>query len=92
MSYQNQTSRNMRQGGPRGGLLTSCNKNVHFSFNESYIQIDRVAMGSPLGSVRANIFMIELVTTLVPKLEDHVQKWRCFADDTFVCVCQDWFS
>ena len=27
--------------------------------------------------------MVELETTLVPKLEDHVQKWRRFVDDTF---------
>ena len=58
-------------------LLTLCTKNVHFSFNnEIYIQLDRVAMGSPLGPVIANIFMVELETTLVPRLEDHVQKWR----------------
>ena len=68
-------------------LLTLCTKNVHFSFNnEIYIQIDGVAMGSPLGPVIANIFMVELETTLVPKLEDHVQKWRRFVDDTFAYV------
>ena len=43
-------------------------------------------MGSPLGPVIANIFMLEPETTLVPKLEDHVQKWRRFVDDTFACV------
>ena len=38
-------------------LLTICTKNVHFSFNNDiYIQIDGVAMGSPLGSVIANIW------------------------------------
>ena len=36
--------------------------------------------------VIANIFMVELETTLVPKLEDHVQKWRRFADDMFAYV------
>ena len=30
--------------------------------------------------------MVELKTTLVPKLEDHVQKWRRFVDDTFAYV------
>ena len=50
-------------------LLTLCTKNVHFSFNNKiYIQIDGVAMGSPLGPVIANIFMVELDTNLVPKL------------------------
>ena len=68
-------------------LLTLCTKNVHFSFNsEIYIQLDRVAMGSPLGPVIANIFMVELETTLSPKLEDHVQKWRRFVDDKFAYV------
>ena len=68
-------------------LLTLCTKNVHFSFNnEIYIQLDGVAMGSPLGPVIANIFMVELETTLVPKLEDHVQNWRRFVDGTFASV------
>ena len=65
-------------------LLTLCTKNVHFSFNNDiYIQIDGVAMGSPLGPVTANIFMVELETTLVSKLEDHAQKCRRFVDATF---------
>ena len=56
-------------------LLTLCTKNVHFSFNnEIYIQIDGVAMGSPLGLGIENIFMVELGTTSVPKLKDLVQK------------------
>ena len=68
-------------------LLNLCTKSVHFSFNnEIYIQLDGVAMGSPLKSVIANIFMVEFETTLIPKLEDHVQKWRCFVDDTFAYV------
>ena len=68
-------------------LLTLCTKNVHFSFNkEIYIQIDGVAMGSPLGPVMANIFMVELETTLVSKLEHPVQKWRRFVNNTLVYV------
>ena len=68
-------------------LLTLCTKNVHFLFNNKiYVQIDGVAMGYPLGFVIANLFMVELKTTLVPKLEDHVQKWRRFVDDTFAYV------
>ena len=68
-------------------LLTLCTKNVHFSVNNDiYTQIDGVAMGSPLGPVVANIFMVELETTLVPKLEDLVQKWRSFVNDTYVYV------
>ena len=30
-------------------------------------------MGSPLGPVIANIFMVELESVLVPKLNDHVK-------------------
>ena len=30
--------------------------------------------------------MVQLETTLVPKLEDHVQKWRRFVDDMFAYV------
>ena len=56
-------------------LLTICTKNVHFSFNNYiYIQIDGVAMGSPLGPVIANMFMVELENVLVPKLNYHVKK------------------
>ena len=68
-------------------LLTICSKNVDFSFNNDiYIQIDGVAMGSPLGPVLANVFMVELESLLVPKLNDHVKNWRRFVDDTIVYV------
>ena len=68
-------------------LLTICTKNVHFSFNNDiYVQIDGVALGSPLGTVLANISMVELESVLFPKLNDHVKNWRRFVDDTFVYV------
>ena len=45
-------------------LLILCTKNVHFTFNnETYIQVDGVAMGSPLDRVLAKIFMVELETS-----------------------------
>ena len=68
-------------------LLTLCTKNVHFSFNnEIYIQIEGAGIGLPLGLVIANIFMVKLKTTLVPKLDGQVQKWRGLVDDTFMYV------
>ena len=43
-----------------------CTKNVHFTFNNKiYIQNDDAAIGSPLGPVLANVFMVELETALI---------------------------
>ena len=51
-------------------LLILCTKNVHFTFNnETYIQVDGVVMGSPLGPVLANIFMAKLETSVIPNLK-----------------------
>ncbi|XP_066923228.1 uncharacterized protein [Clytia hemisphaerica] len=67
-------------------LLEMCTKNVHFTFNnQTYQQIDGVAMGSPLGPVIAGIFMVELETNIVPKMSDNVKIWKRYVDDTF-CV------
>ena len=42
-------------------MLSLCTKNVHFSFNgQFYLQKDGIATESPLGSVIAGIFMVEL--------------------------------
>ena len=69
-------------------LLHLCTKNVHNIFNsEIYIQIDGVAMGSPLGPVLANIFMFELEKILIPKIVKEVKFWRRFVDDT-ICFAK----
>ena len=66
-------------------LLTIYTKNAPFDFNNDiYVQIDGIVVGSPLGPVIANKFMVELKSVSVPKLNDHVKKWRRFVDDTFV--------
>ena len=68
-------------------LLRLCTKNVHFTLNnEIYIQNDGVAMESPLGPILANVFIVELENTLVPRLHEHVKKWKHFVDDTFAYV------
>ena len=58
-------------------LLYLCTKHVHFKFNnEIYIQCDGVAMGSPLGPLLANIFMISLEDNTLPKLELYLRNWK----------------
>ena len=55
-------------------LLILCTKNVHFTFdNVIKVQNDGVAMGSPLGPVLSDIFMIELETSFLPELTDYIQ-------------------
>ena len=55
-------------------LLTLCTKNVHFTLNtEINVQNDGVAMGSPLGPILANVFMVELENTLIPRLQQHIK-------------------
>ena len=68
-------------------LLYLCTKEGHFTFNdETYVQTDGVMMGSPLGSLIANIFMCELETSIIPKLTDSVKLWTRYVDDTFAFV------
>ena len=65
-------------------LLILCTMNVHFTFNnETYIQVDGVAMGSLSGPVLANIFMVELETSVIPNLSNKVKLWKRFVDDTY---------
>ena len=71
-------------------MLTLCTKNVHFTLNNGiYVQNDGVAMGSPLGPILANVFMVELENTLVAILHEHVKRWRRFVDDTFAYVSNE---
>ncbi len=68
-------------------LLEVCTKEMHFSYNGAiYRQVDGVAMGSPLGPVLANIFMVELENYLVPRLGNIVPLWFRYVDDTFSFV------
>ena len=68
-------------------LLVLCTKNVHFTFdNVIKVQNDGVAMGSPLGPVLSDIFMIELETSLLPELTDYIQFWKRYVDDTICFI------
>ena len=43
-------------------------------------------MGSSLGLILTNIFIVELRNTLVSRLHQHVKKWRRYVDNTFAYV------
>ena len=68
-------------------MLLLCTKKVHFTFNgKTYIQTDGVAMGSPLGPVLADIFMIELEKSLLPELTSYISYWKRYVDDTICFI------
>ena len=68
-------------------LLLLCTQEVPFTFNgETYMQIDGVMMGSPLGALFANIFMCELENKIIPKLGQSIQSWTRYVDDTFAYI------
>ena len=63
---------------------------MHFSFNNNiYKQTDGVAMGSPLGPVIANIFMVHLEEEMIPRLTGEVSSWFRYVDDTFTFIKED---
>ena len=71
-------------------LLELCTKKMHFSFNKKiYKQIGGVAMGSPLGPVIANIFMVHLEELMIPRLATKMSSWYRYVDDTFTFIKKD---
>ena len=67
-------------------LLLLCTKNLNFTFSgQIFIQVDGVAMGSPLAPLLADIFMIELERSLIPNL-GKIKFWRRYVDDTICFV------
>ena len=68
-------------------LLILCTKNVHFSLNEQlYLLKHVIAMGLPLGPIRADIFLVELERNLLPILPQYMTSWKRYVDDTISYV------
>ena len=68
-------------------LLILCTKNVHFNFGgKTLVQSYGLAMGSPLGPVLGDTFMLELKSTLVPMLTEYMKFWKRYVDDTICFV------
>ena len=68
-------------------LLQICTKELHFTFDgKVYQQIDGVCMGSPLGPVLANVFMVHLEESIVPTIQPTLSVWKRYVDDTFTLV------
>ena len=68
-------------------MLLLCTKKVHFMFNDkTYIKTDDVAMGSPLGPVLVDIFMIELEMSLVPELTSYIKYRERYMEDTICFI------
>ena len=68
-------------------MLILFTKNVHLTFNEEvYKKTDGVAMGSPLGPVLADIFMVELKNNIVPVLQENLSFWKRYVDHTIYFV------
>ena len=65
-------------------FLLLCTKHVNFTFHgHIYIQLDGVAMGSPIGPLLANFFMCSLDESVVPTLKDCFVHWKRFVDDIY---------
>ena len=74
-------------------LLELCTKEMHFTFDGNlHKQVDGVSMGSPLGPVLANVFMVELEETIVPRLQSIMPTWKRYVDDTFTLVKRNYIA
>ena len=68
-------------------LLNLCTKSAHFTFDGNiYVQNDGVAMGSPLGPVLANIFMVELERSVITTLMNKMKCWTRYVNDTLCYI------
>ena len=68
-------------------MLILYTKNVHFTFeSRTYVQTDCAAIGSPLGAVLVDIFMIELENSLLPNMNKYITFWTRYVDDKICFV------
>ena len=66
---------------------------MHFTFDgQVYKQVDGVCMGSPLGPILANVFMVQLEEDVAPRLESIMPIWKRYVDDAFTFVKKNHIS
>ena len=72
-------------------LLETATSETHFYFNNKiYRQCDGVSMGSPLGPLLADIFLIDLEKKILPKFKENgVVYYKRYVDDIFAIVKQE---
>ncbi|CAF1531073.1 unnamed protein product [Adineta steineri] len=72
-------------------LLEISTAQTHFHYNENiYLQHNGVSMGSPLGPLMADIFLVNLEKKLMDELYTNgVEYYRRFVDDTFIIAKKD---
>ena len=64
-------------------MLQKCS---FYVYDETFIQVDGVAMGSSLEPILAGNFMLKLERNLIPILKDHSSCWRWYLDDTICFI------
>ena len=71
-------------------LLNLCTKSAHFTFDGNiYVQNDGLTMGSPLGLVLVNIFIIELERLVIPTVIDKMKCWTRYFHDVLRYIKTD---
>ncbi|XP_069354553.1 uncharacterized protein [Maniola hyperantus] len=84
-----------KSGAPTGysDLSEFCLKNGYFSWRgDYYLQVDGVAMGSPIAPVAANIFMEWVEGELLEKMPEKPRRWLRYVDDIFAIVNKEELS